>query len=460
MKKFFSFLSIAILGGIITLGGYKAFIEEPVVIEKSNEQPLQTFQTNFKSPEFEANLSTYAPTSFTEAAEKTVHAVVHVKNTAIKSSINSWNDFFNGPRKYEQVGTGSGVIISADGYIVTNNHVIDGATNLEITLNNQKKYEATLIGTDSKNDIALLKIEADDSLPYIPFSDSDNVRVGEWVLAVGNPYNLTSTVTAGIVSAKGRDLEGNGDITDSFIQTDAAVNPGNSGGALVNTRGELVGINTAITSKTGSFVGYSFAVPSNITKKIIDDILEFGSVQEAILGFVPDLSMDLDGVKIGNLPDDSGAKIAGLRSGDIIKRVNNIKISKFSELSGQLKAKRPGEYVDITVERNGKQVTKKVKLSKRDTFVSRNFGVILKDLNNKELKSLSLDTGVKITRNVNRALSYYGVEEGYILVSINKIKVSSAALAAETLDKAVRSRSPINLEIMNKDGVIEKYNLK
>ena len=380
MKKFFSFLSIAILGGIITLGGYKAFIEEPVVIEKSNEQPLQTFQTNFKSPEFEANLSTYAPTSFTEAAEKTVHAVVHVKNTAIKSSINSWNDFFNGPRKYEQVGTGSGVIISADGYIVTNNHVIDGATNLEITLNNQKKYEATLIGTDSKNDIALLKIEADDSLPYIPFSDSDNVRLGEWVLAVGNPYNLTSTVTAGIVSAKGRDLEGNGDITDSFIQTDAAVNPGNSGGALVNTRGELVGINTAITSKTGSFVGYSFAVPSNITKKIIDDILEFGSVQEAILGFVPDLSMDLDGVKIGNLPDDSGAKIAGLRSGDIIKRVNNIKISKFSELSGQLKAKRPGEYVDITVERNGKQVTKKVKLSKRDTFVSRNFGVILKDV--------------------------------------------------------------------------------
>tara|TARA_R110001632_G_scaffold43376_6_gene110109 strand:+ start:107627 stop:109009 length:1383 start_codon:yes stop_codon:yes gene_type:complete len=460
MKKFFSFLSIAILGGIITLGGYKAFIEKPVVIEKSNEQPLQTFQTNFKSPEFEANLSTYSPTSFTEAAEKTVHAVVHVKNTAIKSSINSWNDFFNGPRKYEQVGTGSGVIISADGYIVTNNHVIDGATNLQITLNNQKKYEATLIGTDSKNDIALLKIESDDSLPYIPFSDSDNVRVGEWVLAVGNPYNLTSTVTAGIVSAKGRDLEGNGDITDSFIQTDAAVNPGNSGGALVNTRGELVGINTAITSKTGSFVGYSFAVPSNITKKIIDDILEFGSVQEAILGFVPDLSIDLDGVKIGNLPDDSGAKIAGLQSGDIIKRVNNIKISKFSELSGQLKAKRPGEYVDITVERNGKQVTKKVKLSKRDTFVSRNFGVILKDLNKKELKSLSIDTGVKITRNVNRALSYYGVEEGYILVSINKIKVSSAAFAAETLDKAVRSRSPINLEIMNKDGVIEKYNLK
>lgn len=460
MKKVLSFLSIAILGGIITLGGYKVFIEKPVVIQQTENQPIETFQTNFKTASFENTLATYSPTNFTEAAEKTVHAVVHVKNTAIKSSINTWNDFFNGPRQYEQVGTGSGVIISADGYIVTNNHVIDGATNLEITLNNQKKYKAELIGTDTKNDVALLKIEADETLPYIPFSDSDNVKIGEWVLAVGNPYNLTSTVTAGIVSAKGRDLKGNGDITDSFIQTDAAVNPGNSGGALVNTRGELVGINTAISSKTGSYVGYSFAVPSNIAKKIIDDILEFGSVQEAILGFVPDLSKDLNGVKIGNITNDSGAKSAGLQSGDIIKKINNVKISKYSELSGQLKAKRPGEFVDVTVDREGDIITKKVKLSKRDVYVSRNFGVILKDLNKKELKSLSIDKGVKITRNVNRALDYYGVEEGYILISINKVKVYSAAMAAEALDKAVSSRIAINLEIMNKEGLIEKYNLK
>ena len=220
MKKFLSFLSIAILGGVITLGGYKVFLEKPVVIEKSNEQPIRTFQTNFK-PAFETTNATYAPTDFTAAAEKTVHAVVHVKNTAVKTSPRSWFDLRNNSRKYEQVGTGSGVIISADGYIVTNNHVIAGATSLEITLNSRKKYEAELVGTDTKNDIALLKIDADEDLPYIPFSDSDNVKIGEWVLAVGNPYNLTSTVTAGIVSAKGRDLQGNS-ATDSFIQTDAA----------------------------------------------------------------------------------------------------------------------------------------------------------------------------------------------------------------------------------------------
>ena len=214
---------------------------------------------------------------------------------------------------------------------MTNNHVIDGASELEITLNNRKKYKATLVGTDVKNDIALLKIEATEALPYIPFSDSDTIKIGEWVLAVGNPYNLTSTVTAGIVSAKGRDLQGNS-ATDSFIQTDAAVNPGNSGGALVNTRGELVGINTAISSKTGSYIGYSFAVPSNIAKKIIDDILEFGKVQEAIIGFVPDLREDdIEGVRIGDFAENSNAEKAGLKKGDVIVQIDDVKISKFSE---------------------------------------------------------------------------------------------------------------------------------
>eukprot|EP00814_Leptocylindrus_danicus_P001616 CAMPEP_0116008756 /NCGR_PEP_ID=MMETSP0321-20121206/3040_1 /TAXON_ID=163516 /ORGANISM="Leptocylindrus danicus var. danicus, Strain B650" /LENGTH=309 /DNA_ID=CAMNT_0003477615 /DNA_START=27 /DNA_END=953 /DNA_ORIENTATION=+ len=304
MKKFFSFLGMAILGGVIALGGYKVLLEEPVIIERNNEQPIQTFQTNFK-PAFETTNATYEPTDFTDAAEKTVHAVVHVKNTAVKTGVTSFADLFNGGRQYEQVGTGSGVIISADGYIVTNNHVIKDATSIEITLNNRKKYEAELIGTDSKNDIALLKIDVGDQLPYIPFSNSDNVKIGEWVLAVGNPYNLTSTVTAGIVSAKGRDLQGNQDV-DSFIQTDAAVNPGNSGGALVNTRGELVGINTAISSRTGSYVGYSFAVPSNIAKKIIDDILEFGKVQEAVIGFsVKNIEENIEGVRIAKFQDES-----------------------------------------------------------------------------------------------------------------------------------------------------------
>ena len=303
---------MAILGGVISLLGYSVFIEKPRVMSTDDMMPIQTFQTNYNSTAFDLNTATYAPTNFTEAAEKTVHAVVHVKNTAVSSGINSISDLFNGSRKYEQVGTGSGVIISSDGYIVTNNHVIDGASELEITLNNRKKYKATLVGTDVKNDIALLKIEATEALPYIPFSDSDTIKIGEWVLAVGNPYNLTSTVTAGIVSAKGRDLQGNS-ATDSFIQTDAAVNPGNSGGALVNTRGEFVGINTAISSKTGSYIGYSFAVPSNIAKKIIDDILEFGKVQEAIIGFVPDLREDdIEGVRFGDFAENSNAEKAGI----------------------------------------------------------------------------------------------------------------------------------------------------
>ena len=283
MKKFFGLLGMSVLGGVLTLAGYKAFFNDTVIIEREIPQKTQTVQASY-TPAFNSKTNLdLASVDFTVAAEKSLNSVVHVKNTAIRTQSNPLDILFgngNGARKFEQVGTGSGVIISSDGYIVTNNHVIKDANEIEITLNNKKKYKAELIGADKSNDIALLKIDADIDLPYVPFADSNNVKVEEWVLAVGNPYNLTSTVTAGIVSAKGRDLEGNGNI-ESFIQTDAAVNPGNSGGALVNARGELVGINTAISSKTGSFVGYSFAVPSNIAKKVVDDLLEFGAVQEA-----------------------------------------------------------------------------------------------------------------------------------------------------------------------------------
>jgi serine protease Do len=261
MKKIISFLIMAILGGVLTLGGYKLLFNTPIVLQSTVNSIPQILETVYSSSDKTLNAAEMT-TDFTVAAEKTIHAVVHVKNTTIRTQVNRRDLFFglgNRERKYEQVGTGSGVIISADGYVVTNNHVIDGATDLEITLNNKKKYQAELIGRDVANDIALLKIEADTELSYIPFANSDAIKIGEWVLAVGNPYNLTSTVTAGIVSAKGRDLEGNRNI-ESFIQTDAAVNPGNSGGALVNARGELIGINTAISSKTGSFIGYSFAV--------------------------------------------------------------------------------------------------------------------------------------------------------------------------------------------------------
>ena len=433
---------MAILGGVISLIGYSAFIEKPQVVSTDEMMPIQTFQTNYNSTAFDLNTATYAPTNFTEAAEKTVHAVVHVKNTAVSSGINSISDLFNGPRKYQQIGTGSGVIISSDGYIVTNNHVIDGASELEITLNNRKKYKATLIGTDKKNDIALLKIEATDPLPYIPFSDSDTIKIGEWVLAVGNPYNLTSTVTAGIVSAKGRDLQGNS-ATDSFIQTDAAVNPGNSGGALVNTRGELVGINTAISSKTGSYIGYSFAVPSNIAKKIIDDILEFGKVQEAIIGFMPDLREDdIEGVRIGDFAENSNAEKAGLKRGDVIVQIDDVKISKFSELSGQLSAKRPGESVNLTINREGEVFSKNIQLIKRiERFISRAYGLELKDDSQ----------GAKIIREASNGSNSSSLV-GYVITEVNDQKITSASEAVALLDGLSRNGYRIKVKIIDLNG--------
>ncbi|MDG1039608.1 MAG: trypsin-like peptidase domain-containing protein [Polaribacter sp.] len=454
MKKTINLLGVAILGGMLTLGGYKLFLETPqVVIERTIAPSSQIVKSNFSSTNLSA---TYAPSNFSEAAEKTIHAVVHVKNTAIKTQSDPWAELFygrgSGVRKYEQVGTGSGVVISEDGYIVTNNHVIDGASELEVTLNNQKKFKATLVGTDPENDIALLKIEATIKLPYITFSNSDALKIGEWVLAVGNPYNLTSTVTAGIVSAKGRDLKGNGPVTDSFIQTDAAVNPGNSGGALVNTRGELVGINTAISSKTGSFVGYSFAVPSNIAKKITEDLMEFGSVQQSVLGINVDLSYAEEGVKIGGLPETSSAKKSGLKAGDIIKKVNNVKIAKFSDLAGQLKAKRPGEYVEVTINRNGLLLNKKVKLSKKDTHRSETYNLDLKDLTKKEMKNLGISHGVKIVRD-NSQRSADSSIKGFIITKINNKKVVNASQVAAFLDAQKRYSVTIEMLDLNKEPV-------
>ena len=399
-------------------------------------------------------------TDFTVAAENTIHAVVHVKNTAVKTQVNPWAEQYygrgQGTKKYEQVGTGSGVIISADGYIVTNNHVIDGASELEITLNNKKKYKAVLVGSDAANDIALLKIESNTNLPYVPFANSDNIKIGEWVLAVGNPYNLTSTVTAGIVSAKGRDLEGNRNI-ESFIQTDAAVNPGNSGGALVNGRGELIGINTAISTKTGSFIGYSFAVPSNIAKKIIDDILEFGAVQQAILGITVDLSYKEQGVKVSNVLKQSENKVKSeLKEGDIIKRINNIKISKFSELKGQLTAKRPNEVVDVTIERNGELITKKVKLSK---FIERHVATVfqweLKNISKEEMKKLNISNGVQIIRTGKD--SKENNLKNYVIIKVNNKRVTDAKETAKLLDQLGKRGFRIAVEMINIKGEKELY---
>tara|TARA_B110000259_G_scaffold11933_1_gene12851 strand:- start:4047 stop:5420 length:1374 start_codon:yes stop_codon:yes gene_type:complete len=454
MKKIISFLIMAILGGVLTLGGYKLLFNTPIVLQSTVNSIPQILETVYSSSDKTLNAAEMT-TDFTVAAEKTIHAVVHVKNTTIRTQVNRRDLFFglgNRERKYEQVGTGSGVIISADGYVVTNNHVIDGATDLEITLNNKKKYQAELIGRDVANDIALLKIEADTKLSYIPFANSDAIKIGEWVLAVGNPYNLTSTVTAGIVSAKGRDLEGNRNI-ESFIQTDAAVNPGNSGGALVNARGELIGINTAISSKTGSFIGYSFAVPSNIAKKIINDILEFGIVQEAILGITVDPNYQGQGVKVVAVIRQAGnLGLEELKSGDIIKKINEIKISKFSELKGQLTAKRPGDSVKVTIARATKVFVKTIVLSKKEVpILSTALGWELKDLSMDEIKNRKIKAGVKIVRDRK-----YGLQN-YIITKINGQEVKNAQETAKRLNNLYTSSYANNIiELLNIEGERER----
>ena len=383
MKRFGSLFLVALLSGATTLGAYK------VLFSDENSKSIVTV-----APEnYTRNVGFGAENiDFTTAADKAIHTVVHVKNVSRRTVSNPMLEFFygySGSQQQEQVGTGSGVIISEDGYIVTNNHVIKDASEIEITLNNKKTYKAKLIGTDNKMDIALLKIDADVKLPYSSFADSDNVKVGEWVLAVGNPYNLTSTVTAGIVSAKARNLDTNG--MQSFIQTDAAVNPGNSGGALVNTHGELIGINTMISSQTGSYVGYSFAVPSNITRKIIEDIMEFGNVQRGILGIQggelngvtsKELGIkETEGVYVKKVDKNSGAEKAGLSSGDIIVKLDNQNVSTFADLTGYINTKRPNDKILVTYLRKENAYTVAVTLSKNDVISTEFKGIELENIN-------------------------------------------------------------------------------
>lgn len=428
MKRIASLFFVSLFAGAITLGAYKIFFEKDAY-----KWVVSNEETPFLST---SNLSTSAKgagineVDFTIAAEKTVNAVVHVKNLAVNKGASSLSDFFYGFEKKQtpQVGTGSGVIISPDGFIVTNNHVIANASQLEVTLNNNKTYEAEVIGADSDSDIALLKIEVDKPLPYLAFGDSDNSKIGEWVLAVGNPFSLTSTVTAGIVSAKARSLGRN----QSFIQTDAAVNPGNSGGALVNTNGDLIGINTAITSQTGSYVGYSFAVPSNIAKKVVEDIMEFGNVQRGLLGISAantnsreaiELGYDeIEGVVISQVSEDSGAEEAGLKTGDIIKQVDNIRVSKFSELTGYLSSKRPGDMVEVLVDRDGKRVSKNVILKKQQTIILPATGFMVKNLSKEDKKRFGVNSGVKII-DVPEGYSRYDLKDKVIVeVDDNEIK--------------------------------------
>lgn len=412
-----------------------------------------------------ANFTPEGYPDFTKAAENSVHAVVHIKST-IKAANNNvrqprmidpFEFFFGDPgmrggegNVQPAVGYGSGVIISADGYVITNNHVIDKANEIEVTLNDNNKYSAKLIGTDPVTDIALLKIEGKD-LPYISFGNSDQLKVGEWVLAVGNPFNLTSTVTAGIVSAKGRGGigGGNGEMSiQSYIQTDAAINRGNSGGALVNIDGQLVGINTAIYSQTGDFAGYGFAVPISIAGKVVADLKEYGTVQRAVLGVMiqdiavakevsPDKTKDIkvtEGAYVGGFADRSPAKQAGIVEGDVIVAVNSTKIKNVGELQDQINRFRPGDKVKLTVNRGSSEKIFDVTLKNSDgntSIVKKTDGLSVVgaafiDLSDQKKTDLGIGYGVEVAGvDSNGKFKKAGIQKGYVIQKINEQPVNS-----------------------------------
>lgn len=455
MKNILRIMFVSILGGVITLGGYKLFWEEPEV------------KTYIQAPAQDTPVRSvgYLPdnaSDFTKAAEQTVHSVVHVQ-TAVRTRYQQSSplEFFfgvpqqRGPGRLQR-GAGSGVIISEDGYIVTNNHVVENAEEILISLNDGEEYSAEIIGTDPTTDIALLKVEAE-GLPYLNFSNSDQVRVGEWVLAVGNPFNLTSTVTAGIVSAKARNI---GIINEraaieSFIQTDAAVNPGNSGGALVNTQGELVGINSAISTRTGSFEGYSFAVPSNIARKVVEDLREYGTVQRAFIGVnIRDLNarlaseQELDivsGVFVAGVTEGGAAKEAGIESGDVIVAVNGREVKQSSELQEIIGRKRPGEEVNVKVIRGDENLsfnltlrnangnTKRIK--KEDLQFITMLGGSFQPIDEDEKERYGLPYGVKVTAVNNGIMAEQNIPEGFIITNINQKPIR----AIEDINEAVKN---------------------
>lgn len=457
MKKIANLFIIALFSGVITLGGYKLLVEEKTTTTNIPSETASFIPTNFNTPSFIEGTNL----DFTIAAEKTIHAVVHIKNrTTATSPTNIFEYLYGRGQQREIVGSGSGVIISPDGYIVTNNHVIDNASEIEVVLNNNQSYDAELVGTDPKTDIALLKIKSDSDLPYVPFADSNAIKVGEWVLAVGNPFNLTSTVTAGIVSAKARNLNEFDGNPQSFIQTDAAVNRGNSGGALVNANGELVGINTAISSQTGAFIGYSFAVPSNITRKVIEDILEFGNVQRAILGIqvlntnssqAKEMGIDkIQGVYIADVEKGSGADLGGIKEGDIIKKLDEITITKFSDLSGYLSTKRPNDIVNVTLDRNGKEKIIPVTLVKLETYEIESLGLEVKNLNKEELKTIGAKNGVIVTRPLTRDMAQYNLS-GIVITKIND-EIIQDIDDVKTIMNARSPNTPIKITFIDQKG--------
>lgn len=411
------------------------------------------------------NLSQTEYPDFTYAAESAVEAVVYVKVTVKSSSRDQMMDPFyrfffgdEGMGSQSRQASGSGVIIREDGYIVTNNHVVENAEKVEVTLNNNKTYEATIVGTDPATDVALLKVE-ERGLPSVSFGDSDELRLGQWVLAIGSPYDLRSTITAGIVSAKGRQMQHSTRELkiESFIQTDAAVNPGNSGGALVNEKGELVGINTAIISQTGSYTGYSFAIPSNLVKKVIGDIIEFGTVKRALLGVTmqeidskkaDELKLSApEGVYIVEVMKGSAADKAGLKAGDVLIAVGSVSVKSMAEVQAQVASYRPGDKAKVTVIRDGQKFTYEVTFLSSDdaaTLVAADgsvsfYGATLKAADSKVLSRLGLKRGVVIEETGSGKMRQSGASDGFIILYVNDQPVSTPQDVVDIAKKARKS---------------------
>ncbi|MCU0409111.1 MAG: Do family serine endopeptidase, partial [Bacteroidales bacterium] len=480
MKPRYLLLSLltAIAGGAITLFAYTRIIEKPDPVISGDTASVQaedakgylaSYQVQDRFPDF------------TVISEQAVHAVVHVHTKSMvgqpSNPLMEWfyGDRYSRPR--EVSGYGSGVIISADGYIITNNHVIDGAENVEVTLNDKRVLQATIVGKDPTTDIALLKVKGT-NLPFLKYGSSDLLKLGEWVLAVGNPFNLTSTVTAGIVSAKGRSLnllEGDYKI-ESFIQTDAALNMGNSGGALINIRGELVGITTAIISPSGAYAGNSFAVPVSIVQKVVADLREFGEVQRALIGVnIRDVNaedaekMDLrevKGILITNIVEGGSAEDAGLKANDVIVKFNGQDVASVPELQEQVSRRRPGDRANLTFVRNGKEETVPIVLKnssgttnivKTGEGVEVVYGAKLEPLTMSEKGRLKVDHGVKITEISDGKFRDFGMKRGYIILTINGKKIKNPAEIKQITDSEEDKVESIGGLFIQSDGSVFRF---
>jgi serine protease Do len=474
--------TLAIVGALssaTTLGAYKLFLEKA-----PNDAVFSSTPSAFTRMVSDAPTSASAgmPGDFTYSAEKVTPAVVHIKTKMTRNvsrqMMDPFEDFFGGfggggrrQQPEAQEASGSGVIISADGYIVTNNHVVQDADEVSVVMNDKREFKAKVISTDPSSDIAVIQVKSN-NLPFLTFGDSDNLKVGEWVLAVGNPFNLESTVTAGIVSAKGRSniidrTDKDMNPLESFIQTDAAVNPGNSGGALVNLKGELVGINTAIYSRTGQFAGYSFAVPVSIVRKVAADLIKFGNVQRGFLGVnIQEVNSKLvqekdlkvnDGVYVGGFPPNgSSAQSAGLKVNDVIIKVDGVPTSSSSKLMELVGRKRPGETVVVTVNRDGEVKDFNVTLKNKDgntnivkgevstTVTSEFLGVKLGSLSENEKAKYKVKGGAKILEvDPDGRFGSQGFEKGLVITKINDSAFADAKEALEMLDNR-KGRIKIN----------------